>query len=233
MHCWSTRLLFGVDRVHVVPSRMPSLATQEREIIRLPHLRGRGITTAATATTESATAEAMNVSKNHTHSIPATGPNLQLRSEVTGGTALFALTSLTAPVAALAVTTVATTATAAEGPPLAALLLAHHATGRGVRPLLLDVGGRDNLGGKVKPLAEVVETLGGEGVVVVLPRELGLDVAARGQGLAGLDDEQVANAGLVGRLIAAEDYELASAATRGRVFSRTGCSRVAYRARNR
>jgi hypothetical protein len=36
----------------------------------------------------------------------------------------------------------------------------------------------------VEPLAEVVETLGGEGVVVVLPREAGLEVAARGQGLA-------------------------------------------------
>ncbi len=73
-----------------------------------------------------------------------------------------------------------------------------------MRPLLLDVGGRDDLGGEVEPLPEVVETLGGEGVVVVLPRELGLDVAARGQGLEGLDDEEVANAGLVGRLIAVE-----------------------------
>lgn len=88
-------------------------------------------------------------------------------------------------------------------------------------PLLLDVGSRDNLGGQVKPLPEVVETLGGEGVVVVLPRELRLDVAARGQGLASLDDEQVADAGLVGRLIAAEVYELASAATRGRVLTMT------------
>ena len=39
-----------------------------------------------------------------------------------------------------------------------------------------------------EPLAEVAEALLGEGVVVVLPRELGLDVAARGQGLASLDD---------------------------------------------
>lgn len=80
-----------------------------------------------------------------------------------------------------------------------------------MRPLLLDVGGRDNLGGEVQPLPEVVETLGGQGVVVVLPRELGLDVAARGQGLAGLDDKQVADAGLVGRLIAASSNELAPA----------------------
>ena len=36
----------------------------------------------------------------------------------------------------------------------------------------------------MEPLAEVVETLGGEGVVVVLPREAGLDVAAGGQRLA-------------------------------------------------
>jgi hypothetical protein len=80
-----------------------------------------------------------------------------------------------------------------------------------VRPLLLDVGGRDNLGGEVQPLPEVVETLGGQGVVVVLPRELGLDVAARGQRLARLDDEEVADAGLVSRLIAAGSNELASA----------------------
>lgn len=54
--------------------------------------------------------------------------------------------------------------------------------------LLLDVGGGDNLGGEVEPLAEVVKTLGGEDVVVVLPRELGLDVAAGVQRLASLDD---------------------------------------------
>lgn len=54
--------------------------------------------------------------------------------------------------------------------------------------LLLDVGGGDNLGGEVEPLAEIVKTLGGEGVVVVLPRELGLDVAAGVQRLASLDD---------------------------------------------
>lgn len=54
--------------------------------------------------------------------------------------------------------------------------------------LLLDVGGGDNLGGEVEPLAQVVKTLGGEGVVVVLPGELGLDVAAGVQRLAGLDD---------------------------------------------
>ena len=46
------------------------------------------------------------------------------------------------------------------------------------------MGLRNDLSGQVEPLAEVVETLGGEGVVVVLPREAGLDVAAGGQRLA-------------------------------------------------
>jgi hypothetical protein len=65
-----------------------------------------------------------------------------------------------------------------------------------MRALLLDVGGGDNLGGEVQPLAEVVETLGSQGVVVVLPRELGLDETARVQGLKSLDDlfaRQLAN----------------------------------------
>jgi len=53
------------------------------------------------------------------------------------------------------------------------------------------VGLGDDLSGQVEPLAEVVETLGGEGVVVVLPREAGLDVAAAGQRLASLDDVKV------------------------------------------
>jgi hypothetical protein len=57
-----------------------------------------------------------------------------------------------------------------------------------VAALLLDVGLGNDLGWEVEPLAEVVEALWGEGVVVPLPRELGLEVAARGQGLAGLGD---------------------------------------------
>lgn len=105
-------------------------------------------------------------------------------------TTLLALTSVPAAVATLTVATVATTS-AAEGPPLALTLSAEHATGRSMRSLLLDVGGGDNLSGQVKPFAEVVETLGGQGVVVPLPGELGLDVAARGKGLARLDDEEV------------------------------------------
>lgn len=57
-----------------------------------------------------------------------------------------------------------------------------------MRTLLLDVGSRDDLGREVQPLAQVVETLGGQSVVVVLPRKLGLEVAAGGEGLAGFDD---------------------------------------------
>jgi hypothetical protein len=109
--------------------------------------------------------------------------------EFTRGTALLALTSITSSVTTLTVTTVATTA-AAEGSALA-LTLTQHASGRNVGLLLLDVGSRDDLGGQVKPLSKVVETLGGQSVVVPLPRELSLDVAAAGQGLQSLDDIEV------------------------------------------
>lgn len=54
--------------------------------------------------------------------------------------------------------------------------------------LLLDVGGGNNLSGEVEPLAEVVKTFGGEGVVVVLPREPGLDEAAGVKRLQSLND---------------------------------------------
>lgn len=54
--------------------------------------------------------------------------------------------------------------------------------------LLLDVGCWHNLGWQVEPFSEVVEALRGEGVVVVLPGELGLDVASGGERLKGFDD---------------------------------------------
>ncbi len=114
----------------------------------------------------------------------------QFGVEATGGATLLALTGLTSAVSALAVAAV-TTRSAAEGRTALALALAEHTAGRSVGALLLDVRGGNNLGGEVKPFAEVVETLGGQGVVVVLPRELGLDIAARGEGLASLDNEQV------------------------------------------
>lgn len=112
--------------------------------------------------------------------------NSQLRVEFTrSATALLAaLTSISSSVATLTVTTVATvTATATAERSAFALTLTHHSSGRSVRSLLLNVCGGDDLGGEVKPFSEVVETLGGEGVVVVLPRELSLDVSARVEGL--------------------------------------------------
>ena len=44
---------------------------------------------------------------------------------------------------------------------------------------------------KNAPLAEVVNALGGEDVVVPLPRELGLHEALGGEALHGLDDLEV------------------------------------------
>ena len=45
-----------------------------------------------------------------------------------------------------------------------------------------------DLGGQVQPFAEVVKPLGGEGIVIPLPGELSLEVAAGGEGLASFDD---------------------------------------------
>ena len=56
--------------------------------------------------------------------------------------------------------------------------------------MLLESSGND-LGGKVEVLAEVVNALRGEDIVVVLPREVGSEETPRGQRLASLDDEQV------------------------------------------
>ena len=108
----------------------------------------------------------------------------ELRVEATRGTTLLLLAILATAVATLAVTTGATTATTTA----LAGVTTEHAARRGVRALLLDVGLGNDLGREVEPLAEVVKTLGGEGVVVPLPGELGLEVAAGGEGLAGLDD---------------------------------------------
>jgi len=57
-----------------------------------------------------------------------------------------------------------------------------------VAAVLLNVGGWDNFRREMEPFAKVVQTLGGQGVVVVLPRELGLEVSARGEGLASFND---------------------------------------------
>lgn len=112
-------------------------------------------------------------------------------SELAWGTTLLALALLASPVTALTVTTVAAWAATASTA-LTALFTTHHAAWGSVAALLLDVGLRNDLSREVEPLAQVVETLWGEGVVVVLPGELGLEVAAGGQRLAGLDDVEVA-----------------------------------------
>jgi hypothetical protein len=87
----------------------------------------------------------------------------ELRLELAGSTALALLSLVTAAVLATVTATSTTAATTAL-----TVVTAEHAPGRS-RALLLDVGLGNNLGGEVEPFTEVVETLGGEGVVVVLP----------------------------------------------------------------
>ena len=53
---------------------------------------------------------------------------------------------------------------------------------------MLDVCGWDDFGRQVEPFSEVVKAFWSQGVVVVLPGELSLEVVARGQGLASFDD---------------------------------------------
>jgi len=120
--------------------------------------------------------------------------NLQLRSKLSRWCTLLALASITSAVtsltvASISITTTATTST--ERLTFALTLTTHHATRRSVRSLLLDVRSGDNLGGKVEPFAEVVETFRCESIVVILPRELGLDIATGSEGLAGLDDVEI------------------------------------------
>jgi hypothetical protein len=94
-----------------------------------------------------------------------------LRSELSRWCTLLALsTSIPTSVSSLTITTVSTTAaTSTERLALALTLTTHHATRRSVGSLLLDVGSRNDLSGKVKPFAKVVETLRCESVVIVLP----------------------------------------------------------------
>lgn len=107
-----------------------------------------------------------------------TKPTTERRRELAGGTALLALVTTT--VATVPVTTATTTTRTT-------VITAHHATRRSMRALLLDVRSGHNLGGNVQPFTQVVKTLGRQGVVVVLPREPALDVAARLEGLHGFD----------------------------------------------
>lgn len=101
-------------------------------------------------------------------------------------TTFFALTTVfTATVSTLAVATWATTSASTS---LTTFITTHHTARRSVAALLLDVGSGNDLSGQVQPFTQVVETLRGESVIVILPGELSLEVAAGGQGLASLDD---------------------------------------------
>jgi hypothetical protein len=106
----------------------------------------------------------------------------ELGLELARGTT-FALLALLALVAATVTVTVAATVTATATTAAAtalAVVTTEHTPGRS-RALLLNVGLGNDLGREMEPLAEVVEALRGEGVVVPLPAEAGLDVAAGGQ----------------------------------------------------
>jgi hypothetical protein len=114
-----------------------------------------------------------------------------LRSELSRWRTLLALASITSSVPSLTITAITTATTATERFPLTLTITAHHSPRRCVRALLLDVRRGHNLSRQVQPFAEVVQTLRGEGVVVVLPGELGLDITAGGERLAGLDHVEV------------------------------------------
>jgi hypothetical protein len=122
--------------------------------------------------------------------------NSQLRSELSRWCTLLALSSITSSVASLTISVTATATASTERLSLT-VITTHHSARRSVGSLLLDVRSWDNLSGKVEPFSEVVKTLGGEGVVVVLPRELGLDVATGGERLAGLDNVEVLGVNVV------------------------------------
>lgn len=115
-------------------------------------------------------------------------PTTELWVEATWGSTILVLTEFTAAVSTLAVTSLAAWSATATTTSLAVAITTQHSSWRSVRALLLDVSLRNDLSWQVEPLAEVVQTLWGEGVVVPLPRELGLQVAARGERLASLDD---------------------------------------------
>lgn len=66
-----------------------------------------------------------------------------------------------------------------------------------MRSLLLNVRGWNDFSRKMKPFAKVVETLRGEGVVVILPGELSLDVTTRRERLASLDNVEVLGVNVV------------------------------------
>lgn len=110
---------------------------------------------------------------------------------VVGGGTLLVTGIVTTPV--LAVTTVTTGGAVSAVGTGTATVARRTALGTGG----LHVGLGHDLRGQVEELAEVGETLVGEGVVVVLPGELGLDVALGGERLHGLDHLEVSDGGEV------------------------------------
>jgi hypothetical protein len=95
----------------------------------------------------------------------------ELRLEFARSTALAFLASVAAPVA-LTVTATATavsTITATAAWTALTIVTTEHAARGSVRTLLLDVRLGHDLGRQMEPLAEVVETLRCQGIVVVLP----------------------------------------------------------------
>ncbi len=91
-------------------------------------------------------------------------------------------------IAAAVLATVGTTLAVATGSTVSTVTATDGGTGRASRAL---VGSGHDLGGQVEELAKVLNTLVGEGVEVPLPRELGVDVAARGERLESLDNLEV------------------------------------------
>ena len=57
--------------------------------------------------------------------------------------------------------------------------------------LLLDVGSWNDLSWEVEPFTEIVNSGIGQGVVIVLPGELSLDVFSGVEGLESLDDIEI------------------------------------------
>jgi hypothetical protein len=131
----------------------------------------------------------LNCLRSRSSTTSAAKATTELGLELARGSTLSLLAGVTAAVAVTVTTTVTATSTTATTTALT-VVTAEHTPGRS-RALLLDVGLGNDLGREVEPFAEVVETLRGEGVVVPLPREAGLEVTARGQRLASLDDVKV------------------------------------------
>jgi hypothetical protein len=114
-----------------------------------------------------------------------------LRRKLSGWCTFLALSGIASSVSSLAISVAATSTTSTERLSLALTITAHHSAGRSVRSLLLDVRSRNNLGRKMKPFSQVVKTFGSEGVVIVLPWELGFDVTTGSEWLAGLDNVKI------------------------------------------